>query len=180
MKALVRNSEGRGQMWRSRYIRQHTSKMHEVLPKSFRIWNAARKPLVIYLCAIKNREFYPLWIILSSGALLWGCVCFFCAFLWRRVGSVRLSYRSAQMTDVEEQRIWIEFCFKLGKTTSETHRMFKEEFGHNAQGKTQAYEWFKCFKNWRVSFDDEERSWQPSTGTTTENVAKVWYWSHRA
>jgi hypothetical protein len=31
-----------------------------------------------------------------------------------------------------------------------------------------------------VSVDDEERSWRPSTGTATENVATVWNWRHRA
>ena len=59
IKALVRNSEGRGQMWRSRYIRQHTSKMYELLPKIFRIRNDARKPLVLNLWATRYRELYP-------------------------------------------------------------------------------------------------------------------------
>jgi len=62
------------------------------------------------------------------------------------------------MTDVKEQRICIRFCFKLGKTASETHRMLKEAFGDNALGQTQTYEWFKRLKNRRVSVDDEERS----------------------
>ena len=46
------------------------------------------------------------------------------------------------MTDMKEQRICIKFCFRLGKTASETHRMFKEAFGDNALGQTQTYEWF--------------------------------------
>ena len=63
------------------------------------------------------------------------------------------------MTDVNEQRICIKFCFKLGKTVSETHGMFKEAFGDNAVGQTQTYEWFKRFKNgWMSVDDDEERS----------------------
>jgi hypothetical protein len=77
------------------------------------------------------------------------------------------------MTDVKEQPICIKFCFKLGKTASETHIMLKEAFGDNALGHTQTYEWCKCFKNGWMSVDDEERSGSPSTGTTTENVAKV-------
>jgi len=51
--------------------------------------------------------------------------------------------------------------------------MLKEAFGDNALEQTQNYEWFKGFKNGRISVDDEERSGRPSTGTTTENVAKV-------
>ena len=49
----------------------------------------------------------------------------------------------------------------------------KEAFGDNALGLTLTYEWFKTFKNGRMSVDDDERSGRPSKGTTTENVAKV-------
>jgi hypothetical protein len=61
-------------------------------------------------------------------------------------------------TDVKEQRICIKFCFALGKTASETHRMLEEAYGDNAVSQTQTYEWFKRFKNGRISVDDEERS----------------------
>jgi hypothetical protein len=77
------------------------------------------------------------------------------------------------MADVKEQRICITFCFKLGKITTETHEMLKEAFGDNALGLTQTYEWFKSFKNGRMSVDDAECSGRPSTGTSTENVAEV-------
>ena len=77
------------------------------------------------------------------------------------------------MTDVKEQRILIKFCFKLGKTAAETHKMLKEAFGDNSLGQTQAYEWFKHFKNGRISVDDDERSGRPSTIATTVNVEKV-------
>jgi len=58
------------------------------------------------------------------------------------------------MTDMKKQRICIKFCFKLGKRASETHRMFKEEFGDNVLGQTQTCKWFKSFKNRRISVDD--------------------------
>jgi len=77
------------------------------------------------------------------------------------------------MTGVKEQRICIKFCFKLGQKVSETHRIIKENFGGNFLSQTQTYEWFKRFKNGRMSVDDEERSGRHSTGTTTENVVKV-------
>jgi hypothetical protein len=77
------------------------------------------------------------------------------------------------MTDVNEQRICIKFCFKLGKTAEETHKMLKEAFGDNALRLTQTHKWIKRLKNGRMSLDDDERSGRPSTGTTTENVAKV-------
>jgi hypothetical protein len=59
------------------------------------------------------------------------------------------------MTDVKEQWIGIKFCIKLGKTALETHKMFKKAFGYNALGHRQTYEWFKCFKNGRMSVDEE-------------------------
>jgi hypothetical protein len=77
------------------------------------------------------------------------------------------------MTDVKEQRICIKFCFKLSNTAAETHQMLKEAFGDHALGQKQTYEWFKRFKKGWMSVDDDERSGRPSTGTTTENVAKV-------
>jgi hypothetical protein len=51
--------------------------------------------------------------------------------------------------------------------------MLKEAFSDNAIGLTQTFEWFKHFINGRMTVDDDKRSGQPSTGTTTENVAKV-------
>jgi len=43
------------------------------------------------------------------------------------------------MTDVKKQWICTKFCFKLGKTALETHRMLKEAFGDNALGQTHTY-----------------------------------------
>jgi hypothetical protein len=39
--------------------------------------------------------------------------------------------------------------------------MLKEEFGDNAQGQTQTYDWCKLFKKGWISVDDGERSRQP-------------------
>jgi hypothetical protein len=79
--------------------------------------------------------------------------CFFCAFF---CVVLVLFCKTAKMTDVNEQRIYIKFCFKLGKTASETQRMLKEAFGYNALRQTQTYEWFKLFKKGWISVDDEE------------------------
>jgi len=62
------------------------------------------------------------------------------------------------MTEMKDQRICIKFCFKLGKTPSETHRMLKEVFGDNSFGQMLTYEWFKRFKKGRMLVDDGERS----------------------
>jgi hypothetical protein len=137
-------------------LNEHT--VHVVLPKSPRNCNAARRPLVVHLCTTRYRTLYPLLTTLPSGILLWGCVCFFCAFLCHHVCVVLRLYWPAKMTDVKEQRICIKFCFKLGKTVSEINRILKEAFGKNALGQTQTYEWFKHFKNRWISVNEEECS----------------------
>jgi len=58
------------------------------------------------------------------------------------------------MTYVKKQRICIKFCFKLGKTASETHRMLKEAFGDNAVDQTQTYEWFMRQSMMKSVLDD--------------------------
>jgi hypothetical protein len=40
----------------------------------------------------------------------------------------------SEMADLEEQRIYVKFCLKLGKTASETHEMLKTAFGGNVMG----------------------------------------------
>jgi hypothetical protein len=47
----------------------------------------------------------------------------------------------SEMADLKEQRICVKFCFKLGKTSSETREMLKTAFGDNAMGRTQTFEW---------------------------------------
>ena len=59
-----------------------------------------------------------------------------------------------------EQRACIKFCFKLGKTATETHEMMKTAFGEDARIVT--FDWFKRFKKSRQSLDDDARSDQPT------------------
>jgi hypothetical protein len=47
------------------------------------------------------------------------------------------------MAVLKEQRVCIEFCFKLGKTVAETHQTLKQAFGENSFGQTQTYDWHK-------------------------------------
>jgi hypothetical protein len=48
--------------------------------------------------------------------------------------------------------------------------MLKEAFGDNAEGQTQTYIRFKCFKNGRMSVVDDECSGQPLTRTMTREM----------
>jgi histone-lysine N-methyltransferase SETMAR len=51
--------------------------------------------------------------------------------------------------------------------------MLQEVFVDNAMSQSETFLWYERFKDGRTSVDDEERSGQPSTGTTPENIAKV-------
>jgi hypothetical protein len=64
---------------------------------------------------------------------------------------------------VKEQRICIKFCFKVGKTVTETHSMLNEACSNDAMSQTTISEWSKHFKNGRTSTDDNKQSGQPST-----------------
>jgi len=62
------------------YITRQQILIHEVLPKSPQNLNAAKKMLVVQFCAARYCELYPLWISMPSGIVLYGHVCFICAF----------------------------------------------------------------------------------------------------
>lgn len=40
------------------------------------------------------------------------------------------------MSDLKEQRVFVKFYFKLGKTSKETHEMLKQPLGEDAMAKT--------------------------------------------
>jgi hypothetical protein len=71
-----------------------------------------------------------------------------------------------------EQCVCIKFCVKLGKYTSETLEMFREELREHSLSWTAVFEWNAHFKAGRVSVEDDERSGLPSTSKMTENVEK--------
>ena len=46
------------------------------------------------------------------------------------------------MVDFREQRVFIKFCFKLGKTATECCEMLKTAFGEQAMGRSPTFQWF--------------------------------------
>ena len=51
--------------------------------------------------------------------------------------------------------------------------MLVQVYGDSAMEKTAVYKWVKRFSEGRESVTDEERSGQPATSRTEENMAKV-------
>jgi len=50
------------------------------------------------------------------------------------------------MADINEQLVWVKFCFCLGKTAAETVTIYREACKDKAMGKTKVYKWFSHFK----------------------------------
>jgi len=55
------------------------------------------------------------------------------------------------MVEVDEQRLCIKLCVRLGKTGSETFEMLKQAFGDSCMSCSRTCAWFGCFKNGRTS-----------------------------
>ena len=45
------------------------------------------------------------------------------------------------MCESTKQRICIKFCFKIGKTATETHELLQQAYGEDAMGRTQVFDW---------------------------------------
>jgi len=61
------------------------------------------------------------------------------------------------MGDSTEQRICIKFCFKIGKTATETYQLLQQAFSEDAVGRTQVFDWFCWFKEGRTSVESSAR-----------------------
>ncbi len=72
-----------------------------------------------------------------------------------------------------EQRTNIKFCFKLGKSATETYEMIKSAYGDDAMSRSRVFEWFARFKAGRESTEDDERSGRPCSSRNQETVERV-------
>ena len=77
------------------------------------------------------------------------------------------------MTEKQDQRICIKFCFQLGKTSSKTIQMMQKAFGNECMSKKRIKEWYNRFKGGRTSVDNDSRSGRPLTTKTLDNIERV-------
>jgi len=77
------------------------------------------------------------------------------------------------MCESTEQRICIKFSFKIGKPVMETYQLLQHAYGEDAMDRTQAFDWFRRFKEGRTSVESDPRSGRPSTSRNEEMIAKV-------
>jgi transposase len=71
------------------------------------------------------------------------------------------------------ERANMKFCFKLGKSATETHEMLVEVYGDAAVTCKTVYKWFERFRSGSESIDGEERLGRPLTSCTDENILEV-------
>jgi len=72
-----------------------------------------------------------------------------------------------------QQRVCINFCFRLGKSGAETYEILQAAFRESCLSRSKTFEWYSCLKNRRRSFEDDPRPGGPSTSHTKETVACV-------
>jgi len=77
------------------------------------------------------------------------------------------------MCESTEQRICIKFCFKIGKTATETYQLLQQAYGEDAMGRTQVFDWVSRFKEGRIFVQSNPRLGRPSTSRNEEMIAKV-------
>jgi len=66
-----------------------------------------------------------------------------------------------------------KFCCKLGKNFTETFQLLNQVYGKDCMSRTQCYEWFKHFKEGRMSVREDPRPGRPSTSTNDDHVKRV-------
>ena len=77
------------------------------------------------------------------------------------------------MKNLEEQHVCVKFCFKLGKTSTETWKMLQQAFRDECISRTQCFEWYIHFKTGRTSIAEDPRSGRPSTSTDSVHIDAV-------
>ena len=77
------------------------------------------------------------------------------------------------MNNLKEQRFAVKFCVKLGKPTTETFAMLNTAYGDVAMKRATCFRWHKCFKNGRLSVEDDERSGRPSTSPDDPHIDEI-------
>ncbi|KAE9541769.1 hypothetical protein AGLY_003760 [Aphis glycines] len=77
------------------------------------------------------------------------------------------------MSENTEQRVYIKFCYKLGKTATETYQMLMLAYGVETMSRARVFEWFKRFKKGRTTVESDEREGRPSTSRNEEMIQKI-------
>lgn len=72
-----------------------------------------------------------------------------------------------------EQRANIKFCFKLGKTFTETFQLMQQVYGDDCLSRGRVHEWYTRFKIGREDINDDPHVGQAKFVITPESIEKV-------
>jgi len=72
-----------------------------------------------------------------------------------------------------EQRANIKFCFKIGKTFTETFQLMKQVYGDDCLSRSRVHERFQCFQSGREDINDDEHVSQPKSVITENSIETV-------
>ncbi|XP_054708838.1 protein GVQW3-like [Uloborus diversus] len=72
-----------------------------------------------------------------------------------------------------EQRANIKFCFKLGKSATETFELMKTVYGSEVLSRNNVFKWYARFRDGRDSLEDDPRLGHLVTVRNDENIEKV-------
>ena len=75
--------------------------------------------------------------------------------------------------DTLEERYAIKFCFKLGKSATETYGMLQTAFGASCMNRASVFQWHKRFKEGRESVRDDERCGRSKEVRTPELIGQI-------
>ena len=67
----------------------------------------------------------------------------------------------------------MKFCCILGKNFTETFQLLNQAYGEDLRAERSAIEWFKRFKEGRMSVGEDSRPGRPSTSTNDDYVESV-------
>jgi hypothetical protein len=72
-----------------------------------------------------------------------------------------------------EQRLAIKFCFKAGKSATETLQMVNATYGDQALSRSNIFRWYGRFHYGQEDTEDDPRSGQPTECRNDNNVEKI-------
>ena len=75
--------------------------------------------------------------------------------------------------DTLEERYAIKFCFKLGKTVTETYGILQTAYGPSCMNRSSVFQWHKRFKEGRESVRDDERCGRSREVRTSEMIGQI-------
>jgi len=72
-----------------------------------------------------------------------------------------------------EQPLVIKFCFKAGKSATETLEMVNATYGDQALSRLSVFRWYGRFHDGREDTEDDPRSGRPTECRNDNNVEKI-------